>query len=136
MERKEHARQVDSHHAIRVLERELHQWHRLADYSGVVERDVEPAVTIPNTSDQGGDVVFVADIGAHELGFPAVLLDLRHQSPPACLIEVRADHKRTLAGEHQRCSLADARDSATHHHDAVSEFHLVRHVLHLYCPSR
>ena len=113
MEREEHARQVDAHDAIPVLERALHQWHRLARNPGVVERDVEPAVTLSDAADQGGDVVFPADIGAYELGFPAALLDLRHQGLPSCLVEVGADHERALAGELQRGGLADARRSAT-----------------------
>ena len=75
--------------------------------------DVEPAVTLSDAADQGGDVVFPADIGAHELGFPAALLDLRHQGSPSCLVEVGADHERALAGELQRGGLADARRSAT-----------------------
>ena len=70
MEREEHARQADAHDAIPVLERALHQWHRLARNPGVVERDVEPAVTLSDAADQGGDVVFPADIACTNSAFP------------------------------------------------------------------
>src|SRR5579863_8254922 len=88
--------------AIPVLRGDFFQWSERADETGVVERDVEPAILCGRARDERFDIGFGGDVGFLEDGRAAVFLAGTHCGLAAFLIQVGDDHGRALASETNR----------------------------------
>jgi hypothetical protein len=99
--------QVDAHHRVPGLHRQLVQEAGVVGQPRVVHREVEAAKRLHRSFDQILDLRFGGDVARDELGDAARRLDLRHDALPAVGIDIRHHDPDPLAGQVQRGRPAD-----------------------------
>ena len=104
----EHRANVDRHHEVPILLRQL-DGGTGTDRAGVVEQRVEAAERLDRRGDHPLGVGCVGDIGDAGGGDPARLLDHRDGLLDPGAAQVSGDNRRALLGEAHRAGPADAR---------------------------